>query len=66
MFTGDFLFKESFGRTDLGGNNKDMIDSIKLIEKYPDDTTIYPGHGISSNLGKEKQHFVYYYRWLEK
>ena len=39
---------------------------IKLIEKYPDDTTIYPGHGISSNLGKEKQHFVYYYRWLEK
>ncbi len=66
MFTGDFLFQESFGRTDLNGNNLDMIDSLEKIKLYPDDTTIYPGHGPSSNLGREKQHFVYYKRWLEK
>ncbi len=66
MLTGDFLFKESFGRTDLGGNNKDMIDSLNVIEKYSNDITIYPGHGEESNLGVEKQHFVYYKRWLEK
>lgn len=66
MFTGDFLFKDSFGRTDLGGYDPDMIDSIKMIRKYPDDITIYPGHGESSTLGKEKQHFDYYINWLQK
>ena len=66
MFTGDFIFKESFGRTDLNGNNLDMIDSLDKIKNYPDKITIYPGHGESSNLGKEKMHFSYYKRWLER
>ena len=66
MFTGDFLFKDSIGRTDLGGYNPDMIESIRLIRKYPDDITIYPGHGPISTLGKEKQHFDYYMNWLQK
>ena len=39
MFCGDFLFKNTFGRTDLpGGNNKQMLDSLEKISKYPLDT----------------------------
>jgi len=53
MFTGDFLFKESIGRTDLGGNEIDMNNSLNKIKNYPKDITIYPGHGLSSNLGYE-------------
>ncbi len=61
MFTGDFIFKNSIGRTDLGGSNKDMLYSLHLIEKYPDDITIYPGHGPKTTLGEEKKSFSIYY-----
>ncbi len=61
MFTGDFLFLNSIGRTDLGGNNQDMLISLKLIQKYPDDITIYPGHGLTTTLGAEKKHFSNYF-----
>ena len=61
MFTGDFIFYRSIGRTDLGGNDKDMLDSLEIIKKYPDDIKIYPGHGLSTILGDEKKYFSYYY-----
>ena len=61
MFTGDFIFYRSIGRTDLGGNDKDMIDSLEMIKSYPDDIKVYPGHGPSSILGNEKKYFSYYY-----
>lgn len=54
MFTGDFIFNGSIGRTDIGGSEKDMFKSLKMIMKYPDDIKIYPGHGDSSILGVEK------------
>ena len=55
MFTGDFLFKDDIGRTDLPtGNFNDMIMSIKRIKEYDDDITIYPGHGKKTTLGHEK------------
>ncbi len=60
MFTGDFIFYHSIGRTDLGGSDKDMIYSLHLIEKYPDDITIYPGHGSKTTLGEEKKRFSLY------
>lgn len=55
--TGDVLFKESIGRTDLwGGNYETLLNSIheKLI-LLPDDVVIYPGHGEPSTIGYEKQ-----------
>jgi glyoxylase-like metal-dependent hydrolase (beta-lactamase superfamily II) len=61
MFCGDFIFERSIGRTDLGGNDEDMKDSLKMISEYPDDITLYPGHGESTTLGKEKKYFSYYY-----
>ncbi|MDE5888767.1 MAG: MBL fold metallo-hydrolase [Bacilli bacterium] len=61
MFTGDFIFKYSIGRTDLGGSDSDMKSSLEMIKSYPDETIIYPGHGPSTNLGDEKKRFSLYY-----
>lgn len=56
MFTGDFLFKETIGRTDLpGGNINEMQKSIDKIKNYPNDIKIYPGHGEKTTLKHEKE-----------
>lgn len=61
MFTGDFLFKENIGRTDLEkGNFKEMMKSINKIKKYPHDVTIYPGHGDITTLEHEFLHNHYF------
>lgn len=53
MFTGDFIFKDAIGRTDLpGGNMESMIESLNKIKSYNKDIIIYPGHGDKSTLGK--------------
>ena len=55
MFTGDFLFRKTIGRTDLETSDVlAMANSIEKIKSFPDDIKIYPGHGESSNLGYEK------------
>jgi glyoxylase-like metal-dependent hydrolase (beta-lactamase superfamily II) len=61
MFTGDFLFKETVGRCDLLESNwEEMKMSISKIKNYSDDILIYPGHGISSDLGHEKKYNPYF------
>ena len=61
MFTGDFLFKQSIGRTDLEyGDYDEMLESIDKIKKYPNNIFIYPGHGDSSNLEYEKKYNNYF------
>ena len=64
MFTGDFIFEQSIGRTDLGGDNNLMIDSLNKISLYDDDIIIYPGHGNMTTLGKEKKYFKQYLEYL--
>ena len=56
--TGDVLFNDGIGRTDLWGGNYDtLINSIETkLLTLPDDVIIYPGHGEPSNIGFEKQH----------
>ncbi|MGD8306686.1 MAG: MBL fold metallo-hydrolase [Ignavibacteria bacterium] len=56
--TGDVLFRDSIGRTDLyGGNFDQLIESIKTkLLTLHDDVVIYPGHGDKSTIGYEKQH----------
>ena len=55
VFTGDALFSGSIGRTDLpGGSFPTLIKSIRdNLLTLPPDTTLYPGHGPSSSIGKE-------------
>ena len=55
LFTGDTLFRESIGRTDLpGGDYPTIMRSIlKQILPLGDEVVIYPGHGEKSNIGHE-------------
>lgn len=55
MFTGDFLFKNSIGRTDLPtGDMEVMKTSINKILEYSDRYRVYPGHGEATSLRDEK------------
>jgi glyoxylase-like metal-dependent hydrolase (beta-lactamase superfamily II) len=56
-FTGDTLFKQSVGRTDLpGGSGRDLLNSIvtKLLV-LDDDTVVLPGHGPQTTIGAERR-----------
>lgn len=54
LFSGDTLFKGSFGRVDFTYSNpKDMIKSLKKLSKLPKQTKVYPGHGSSTTIGNE-------------
>jgi glyoxylase-like metal-dependent hydrolase (beta-lactamase superfamily II) len=65
MFTGDFLFKDCIGRTDLfSSSNEDMINSLNKIVKYDDDITIFPGHGDNSTIKHEKLNICEYLQFL--
>ena len=57
IFTGDTLFKGGLGRTDFPyGSDDQLLASIReKLLIYDDATTIYPGHGPSSTIGKEKE-----------
>ena len=54
MLTGDTLFKQSIGRTDLqGGSMMQIIQSLRLLAQLPDETIILPGHGPQTTMGDE-------------
>lgn len=59
MFVGDFIFKDSIGRTDIGGNMNDMIESINMMKKY-NGITLYPGHGPKTTIDYEKENNYYF------
>lgn len=58
LFTGDTLFCNSFGRTDLyGGSLQSLKHSIlNVLFMLPDETKVYPGHDIATTIGAEKAH----------
>ena len=56
-FTGDTLFRQSVGRTDLpGGSGRDLLGSIvRKLLVLDDDTVVLPGHGDKSTIGFERR-----------
>jgi hydroxyacylglutathione hydrolase len=56
-FTGDTLFRQSVGRTDLpGGSGRDLLGSIMTkLMVLDDDTVVLPGHGEKSTIGFERR-----------
>jgi hydroxyacylglutathione hydrolase len=54
--SGDVLFQGSIGRTDRpNGDHQTLLNSIAtLLERYPDDTLVLPGHMGTTTLGREK------------
>lgn len=56
VLTGDALFNQSIGRTDLpGGDLNTLLLSIReQLFKLGDDTIVYPGHGPETTIGDEK------------
>lgn len=55
LFSGDTIFMESIGRTDLPtGNSRELIDSVRnKVLTLPNDVTIYPGHGPKTTVAYE-------------
>ena len=61
LFSGDTLFAESIGRTDLpGGNTQQLLDGIlgKLLS-LPPETKVFPGHGPATTIGVEAKENPY-------
>ena len=60
IFTGDTIFRGTWGRTDLPtGSFSDIINSItEKIIVLPEDTIIYPGHGKSTMIKEEKNIYI--------
>lgn len=61
LFSGDFIFKGTIGRTDLGGNMVVMKDSINKIKNYAHNVLIKPGHGLDTNLNNEIKNNPFFY-----
>ena len=55
--SGDVLFQGSVGRTDRpNGDHQTLLNSIAtLLERYPDDTLVLPGHMGTTTLGRERE-----------
>ena len=57
LFSGDTLFNHGIGRTDFPGCSYEQImDSIQnKLMTLPDETIVYPGHGLATTIGEEKR-----------
>lgn len=54
LFSGDTLFQDSVGRTDLpGGDMKQLTNSLRILAALPPQTKVYPGHGPETTIGRE-------------
>lgn len=60
MFSGDTLFEESVGRTDLPtGDGAALADSVRKLYALEGDYTVHPGHGYDTTLEHERNYNMY-------
>ena len=54
---GDVLFRDSVGRTDfVGGDSAQLMVSIRdKLMPLPDETLVFPGHGLQTTIGRERE-----------
>jgi glyoxylase-like metal-dependent hydrolase (beta-lactamase superfamily II) len=58
LFSGDTLFYENRGRTDLlGGSDHQLKTSLERLFTLDEDTAVFPGHGTVTNIGQEKANY---------
>lgn len=63
MFSGDFIFERSIGRTDFPYSSpEDMKASLKRFKEFDFDRTLYPGHGGSTTIKQEQAYTDY---WIQ-
>jgi glyoxylase-like metal-dependent hydrolase (beta-lactamase superfamily II) len=57
VLSGDTLFNEGVGRTDLpGGSRPQLVKSIReKLMTLPDETLVFPGHGPHTTIGHERE-----------
>ncbi|MDR2175544.1 MAG: MBL fold metallo-hydrolase [Synergistaceae bacterium] len=56
LVSGDTLFAQSVGRTDLaGGDEAQLMDSLRKLAALPDDLAVLPGHGPGTTIGRERR-----------
>jgi glyoxylase-like metal-dependent hydrolase (beta-lactamase superfamily II) len=61
MFSGDFIFERSIGRTDFPYSSpSDMEASLEKFKKIDYDKIVYPGHGGSTTIKQEQQYCDYW------
>lgn len=65
LLTGDSLFPGGVGRTRSPEDFTSLLDDVeeRLFAVYPDDTVVWPGHGLPTTLGAERPHLA---AWRER
>ena len=60
LFSGDTLFFTTIGRSDLPtGSERTIESSLAKLISLPENTKVYPGHGVITNLDREKKYNQY-------
>ena len=56
LFSGDTLFRGTYGRTDFPGGCQEKMDkSLKKLFDLPETTKVFPGHGAPTTIADEKK-----------
>ncbi len=65
-FVGDLIFRDSVGRADLRGSDPQALRRSlrRLLETWPPETVLYPGHGSETTLGRECRHNPFLRQWF--
>ncbi len=67
LFVGDALFPGGVGKTGSDADFTRLFTEVttKLFDRFPDDTVVWPGHGLPTTLGTERPHLPQWWarRW---